>query len=220
MKKKKIKKRKFVRPKAGLKSSGPVNQLSHAGVRFHKNFVYDQLRYTILTITQMSEIDKALVQATLKTINSANEALTLPQIQHLDGNPRNNKTANLQLNGWACTCLDSTGTGRCYVLSYRGIEVALLFKRQLTEVKLQEGDKQPEGVCQDQEEAWMRLDLFGASAKRANLVLTTTLNQLKEENKLLTTRVNTLEELNTRLEHAENKRQNELSKPKRKRRKK
>src|SRR5580692_9829207 len=101
--KKKIKKSKFIRPRAGMKSGGPANQLSHVGVRYHKGYVFDQLRYSVLTLTQLSEVDKALIEATLKTVNNAATAMTLPQVIHLDGNPRNNKRENLDLNGWSCT---------------------------------------------------------------------------------------------------------------------
>src|SRR5580692_6222054 len=175
----KKKKSKFIRPKAGLKPGGPVNQLSHVGVRYHEGYVWDKLRYSVLTLTQLSEADKALILGTLKTVNSAAHAMTLPQILHRDGNLKNNKMENLVMNGWACNCIDQLG--KCYVLSFRGIEVALFYKRQLTTIKLNPGDKQPEGVTQDPEEAWQRLDLLGQSAKRANLVLTTTMNQLKDE---------------------------------------
>jgi hypothetical protein len=208
MKKKRTKKRKFIRPAAGLKPGGPTKQLSHVGVRYHKGFVYDQLRYSVLTLTQLSEVDKSLVLSTLKTITTAAQAMTLPAILHKDGNPKNNKRENLDLNGWACTCIDQLG--KCYVLSFHGIEVALFYKRQLTTIKLNPGDHHPEGCVQDPEDAWMRLDLLGQSAKRSNLVTITTMNQLKDENKLLTTRIKTLEELNDTLEKAESLRQEKI----------
>jgi len=130
----------------------------------------------------MSKTDKALVEAALKTITTGPEAMTMPD------NP-----------GWACIQLDQHK--RVYVLAYHGMEVALFFKRQLTESKLYPGDRFPEGVMQDPVDAWQRLDLLGQSATRANLVLTRTMNQLKEENRLLSERVRTLEMLADRLEN-------------------
>src|SRR5258708_4537904 len=106
MKRKKAKKSKFIRPAAGLKPGGPVNQLSHVGVRFHKGYVYDKLRYSVLTLTHMSSVDKALVEARLKTITTAAQAMTLPDIKYKDGNPENRKADNLILNGWAIFCID------------------------------------------------------------------------------------------------------------------
>src|SRR6266704_3682485 len=99
------KKRKFQRPKAGLRALVPAGQVSYTGVRVTKGFVYEKLRYTVLTISQMSRNDRELVQATLKTLTTGPEAMTLP-----DGK-----------NGWACMELDQRG--RAYLLSYRGMEV-------------------------------------------------------------------------------------------------
>ena len=213
----KKKKSKFVRPQGGMKATGPVDQLSHVGVRYHKDYIYDQLRYSVLMLSQMSPKDKALVEATLKTVTTAPQAMTLPEIRHKDGNLLNNKLENLEPNGWACTCIDQLG--HCYVVSYHGFEVAVFYKRQLHVIKLAPGDRHPEGVLQDPEEAWMRMDLFGPSAKRANYVLTSSMNQLRDENKLLSTRIRTLEELNSKLEIAINKQEEAAErKPKRKRR--
>lgn len=188
MPKKRSKKRKFVRPKAGLKSAFKAGRISPYGSPvYHKGVIYDRLRHTVLTVDQMAEADKRFVQATLKTITNGSQAKTLP-----DGK-----------NGWACLALDSRA--RAYVLSFRGIEVALFYQRQLTEVQLQPGDRFPEGVVQDPQEAWMRLDLIGLSAKKANLVLTTQHNRLDQELNLSIQRAATLQELNDMLE-SENKR--------------
>ena len=182
MKKRRAKKRKFVKPATGLRSQVPVGRVGPQGVAYHKGFVYDQLRFTCLTIAHMSKVNWDMVHAMLKTIVTANQALTLP-----DG-----------VNGWACQCLDQNG--RVYILSYKGIEVALYFKRQLTEIKLNPGDHYPEGVMQDPSEAWQRLDIAGRSAKQANVVLTKMHERIEDENSLLTKRVNTLQQLNDKLE--------------------
>lgn len=218
---KRKKKSKFIRPKTGLKPGGPVNQISDVGVRYHQGYVYDVLRYTTLLLDQMSKKDKTFVEGTLKTITTAPQAMTLPQIQHKDGNIHNNKAENLMMNGWACTCIDQLG--KCYVISYHGFEVCVFYKRQLHVIKLQPGDKHPEGTLQDPEEAWMRLDLFGQSAKRANFVLSSRMDQLMDENTLLVKRNSTLQELNDRFEKelskiAEKKERLANVKPKRRKR--
>jgi hypothetical protein len=196
-----------------MKPGGPINQISHAGVRYHRGYVYDKLRHTVLTTAQMSKTDRAFVEATLKTITTGPEAMTLPQmkvVEHEDGSQEE------VVNNWSCTEIGDRG--KVYVVSYHGIEVALFFKRQLTEVKLDPGDRQPEGVMQDPSEAWQRLDILGQSAKKANFVLTTTLKRLDEENKFLKKRISTLEELNGRLETEAHKRENKVVKRKRRRR--
>jgi hypothetical protein len=124
-----------------------------------------------------------LILATMKTITTGPQAMTLP-----DG-----------VNGWAYKVFKES-SDRNGVLLYKGFEVAVFYKRQLTEVKLEPGDRYPEGVLQDPEDAWQRLDLLGSSAKKANVVLTNYHRRLEEENKLLTGRVKTLDDLNDNLE--------------------
>ena len=224
--KKKTKARKLTRNKnIKMTPGGPTNQVGAQGIRYHKGFVYDKLRHTVLTATMMSREDRELVEATVKTINSGPEAMTLPQVFNVEiqandahGVPLRefSKTNTHISNGWACTEIGDRG--QVYILSYHGIEVALFFKRQLTEIKLDPGDRQPEGVLQDPIDAWQKLDLLGASAKRANFMLTTTIRRQEEEIKLLESRVGTLQEYSNRLETELYKLQNPPSK-KRKRRK-
>lgn len=148
----------------------------HSAVKFHKGYAYDKVRHTVLTIAQLSDDMKDSIQAALKAITTGAEAKTMP----------------LQ-PGWSCSVLDMRG--RVLALSYHGIEVALFFQRQLTEIEPQPGQRIPEGVLQDPQEAWMRLDIFGPSAKRANIVMKHMFEQQKEEIKLKNERIETLEQL-------------------------
>ena len=169
-------------------------------ITHHRGMVYDKLRHVVLSINQMSEVNKRFVQATLKTVTTGPQACTMP-----DGK-----------NGWACMSLDDRA--RTYVLSYRGIEVALFYQRQLTEIRLQPGDRYPEGVCQDPKEAWMRLDFLGLSAEKANFVLTSQHKRLEEENKLLKDRLQTVDQLNEGLEKENTELRAQLSRKKKRKR--
>jgi len=193
MKKKRTKKRKFVKPPTGLRSKVPAGRLGPEGVGYHKSYMYDKLQYTCLTVDHMSKVNHDMVNATLKTIVSATDARLLP-----DG-----------VNGWACECLDQNG--RVYVLKYKGIEVALFFKRQLTEIKLNPGDRYPEGVMKEPDDAWQRLDIASKSARQANVVLTGMHNRIETSNKLLIERVGTLSELNDKLEEEIKKKDKHIS---------
>lgn len=150
-------------------------------VRYHEGYVYDKIRYTVLTASQVSEADVRKIQAATKTVISGVEASTMPKTP-----------------GWSCQVLDQRG--RVLLLSYKGIEVGLFYQRQLSEVKLQAGDKFPEGVCQDPRDAWQRLDLLGRSARQSNIILTNVHSRLEEENQLLKQRIQTLETLNDKYE--------------------
>ena len=176
VKKKKIKRK---QPK-GLSKS---NVVGYAGVEVHGKGVYTDLKYTVLTCTLVSEIDRTKIESVLKTIVTGPQAANLP-----DG-----------VNGWSCLKLDGAhGLGRAFLVSYKGIECALFFKRQLTEIKLQEGDRHPEGVLKDPDNAWQRLDLLGKSAKESNVILFNERTRLKDSVERLESLVKTYKDLNDR----------------------
>jgi hypothetical protein len=128
---------------------------------------------------------KAQVTSVMKTVTSGAEAMTLPDKPG---------------SGWSCIVADrNAGNGRVLVVSFAGTEVALFYKRQLTEIIPEPGDKTPEGVLQDPREAWQRLDLLGHSAEQSNYVLAQTHRRLEESNHLLTSRAQSLEDLNDEL---------------------
>lgn len=183
MPRKRTKKRKFVRPATGLKSQVPSGYIGPQGVGYHKNFVFDKLQYTVLTIAHMSQIVKDTVHATLKTIVTADQAFRLPN----------------GVNGWACEKLDLRG--RVLVLSYKGVEVALFFKRQTTELRLIPGDRYPEGVMKESSETWQRLDIAGLSAKKANFVTVKMQERIEGDNEILQKQIQALQAMNDELEN-------------------
>jgi hypothetical protein len=132
----------------------------------------------------MTKERRELATSVMKIITTGPEAMTLPEKP-----------------GWSCTMLDrnSNPGGRVYVVAYLGIEVALFFKRQLSEIIPEPGEKVPEGVMQDPKEAWQRLDLLGRSAEQSNFVILQQHRRLEEANKLLTSRAGDLDDLNDEL---------------------
>jgi len=149
----------------------------YSAIRFHKGYVYEPIRYTVLTASQMTEERREMIASVLKTVTSGPEAMTLPEKP-----------------GWRTEGVGHDG--RVYVVSYLGVEVAVFFKRQLTEVIPEPGEKSPEGVLQDPKEAWQRLDVLGRSAEKAHFVLTQQHRRLEESNKLLESRVKSMDDLN------------------------
>src|ERR1035437_7525589 len=163
-----------------MKKITRANQVGYAGLvtlPVHGKGAYDPLKHTVLTCSRISEFDRTQMEAVLKPI------ITGPQVMNLPNG----------VNGWNCCVQDMMG--RVLLISYRGIECTLFFKRQLTEIKLQPGDRFPEGVLKDPDDAWQRLDLLGKSAKQSNVILTNLHVRLEEENKLLQDRVDTLNKL-------------------------
>jgi hypothetical protein len=142
--------------------------------------VFDPTRYTVLTASQMTKERYELVTSVLKTVTTGPEAMTLPERP-----------------GWSCIVADrNAGNGRVLIVSYLGTEVALFFKRQLTEIIPESGEKMPEGVLQDPKEAWQRLDLLGRSADQSNFVITQQHRRLEESNRLHSSRASDLDDLN------------------------
>lgn len=165
----------------------------YSAIRFHQGYVYEPVRHTVLTASQLPPDKVEMIAAVLKTVTNGPQALTLP-----DGH-----------SGWSTTEIGHLG--KIYLVAYCGIEVALFFKRQLTEIIPEPGEKIPEGVLQDPLEAWQRLDLMGRSAEKSNYVLTSSQRRLEEMNKLLTENNKELEELNDQLEERLSKEAREVA---------
>src|ERR1035437_973956 len=51
----------------------------HSAVRYHKTYAYDKIRFTVLTASQMTKERQEMVAATLKTVTTGPEAMTLPE---------------------------------------------------------------------------------------------------------------------------------------------
>src|SRR6266700_1002799 len=62
-------------------------------------------------------------------------------------------------DGFAYRGLDIRG--RCGVVTYRGKEVALLFKREITEIEPGPSDPVPERTLNEPAEAWIQINLLG-----------------------------------------------------------
>ena len=154
----------------------------YSAVRFHDGYVYEPIRYTVLTASQMTSERVEMATSALKTVTTGPQAMTLPEKP-----------------GWACTQVGHGG--RIYIVAYLGIEVCVFFKRQLTEIIPEPGEKVPEGVLQDPKEAWQRLDLLGRSAEKSNFVLTQTMRRLEETNRLLASSAKDVDDLNDALQH-------------------
>lgn len=68
-------------------------------------------------------------------------------------------------DGWGCVKLDTMG--RVRIVTYRGAEIALLYKRQVSVVKVEGCDPVPEGALGDPNDVWLRIDLLGTASKEA-----------------------------------------------------
>ena len=146
-------------------------------VHYHKHWKETQIKYKVLSISQLSKAWIQTIRAVVKPLVSGTTAEAYCR-----------KTAyDLALQGvksdWAYTIIDHLGNAG--IMTYRGIQVALFFKRQITEIAPAIGEKPPDNPITDPDDVWQRLDLLGPSAKKANIVLKNYHDKLEEDNKLL-----------------------------------
>ena len=155
---------------------------------YHKGYVKDKYTYPVLMIDRITKEEKEKIRAAVKPLTTDREA------QKLIGQ-----------NGWSYQTLDQSG--RVGVLKYRGVEVALFLKRQMTEERPGVGDPLPERILQDPANLWQRLDIMGPSAKQANMFIKNKIDRLTEKETLLESRCENLQRLVDSLETTVSKQQ-------------
>ena len=149
------------------------------------------IEYPILLAGTLSARDRAQLTA------DAAFLLTGEQAQQLASNE----------NLWQYFVLDERGN--IGVLKYRGVDVFVFFKRQVTRVRPAPVDPVPEAILDDPEDAWVRLELLGPSSRQVNARLRSRQQVNEEELQLLRTEVDckahevaTLQEENDKLHPA------------------
>lgn len=118
------------------------------------------IRYKVLSINMLPKHLQAELASKLLILNTGDEAKALA------GQPP----------GWGYRTLDTVG--RIGLLSMRGVEVALFFKRQCQEVEVEDCDPVPEGEIKEPIDIWVRLDILGLSARQKNARIKRELNSM------------------------------------------
>jgi molecular chaperone GrpE (heat shock protein) len=131
-----------------------------------RNMAGTTISYKVLKINQLSKASKLDIATAIASLNTG------PQAQELRGKPP----------GWGYEVLDTLG--RIGVLRYRGVDVCLFFKRECSEVVLEDCDPVPEGELKDPQDVWTRLDLMGLSARQVNVRIKQHLGATDAMNKL------------------------------------
>lgn len=154
------------------------NEIPTVSVPFKPGWQAQKIKHRVLSISQLSKAWVQTIRAIVKTMISGSAAEEYCRKEAYD----------LALKGlqsdWKYVKVDTLGN--IGILNYRGIQVALFFKRQVTEIAPIVGEKPPENPITDPDEVWQRLDILGPSAKKANIVLKNYHDKLEEDNVLLT----------------------------------
>lgn len=125
---------------------------------------FSSLQYLVLTLDQLSKSDKELVRAKVKALTTGEEAIASVG------------------DGWQYWLMDEQG--RVGVLVYKGVEVAVFYKRQTTIMERSTGDPTPESLVEPTD-VWQRLDLLGPSARKANYFIKQSTEKRDEQIQLL-----------------------------------
>jgi hypothetical protein len=125
-------------------------------------------RYRVLVANMLGPVDQAQALAEARTIITGDEA----------------KAFQGKIP-WGCEIPDTKG--RIRILRYKGVEVVLYLRREITEVEPFPGDPVPAGLIKDPDDAWVRFELLGPSAKHVAALSTKQRVQLSRD--LATTRL-------------------------------
>ena len=160
----------------------------------------------MLTIDGLDRNRKDAIRAVIKSLSTADEAFDLVF------------TKKGYEQGWQLEPINYNGR-TIGILKRYGVEVAVFWPRQITEVEPQPGDPPPEFELKIVGDLWQRLDILGPSARQANYFIKKKHDELEESKRLLEGRIFALEQQVSRLETALNRANNTIEiikKPKRK----
>jgi hypothetical protein len=123
-------------------------------LKLRKGFVNAPLTYRVLAVTQLNDKDKKLVTKTLVKVKTEADAKKLVGV----GSKWGYKPLAYQ-------------TDRVGVITYKGIEVAVMYKRITLILEPLPEDPAPEGVLENPEDVWTRFDLFGVSVRQQHKLI-------------------------------------------------
>lgn len=138
-------------------------------LKLRKGFHKAPISYRVLMVSQFNkedqkEIAKGLIAAI--TPEKANELLPRPGKQ----------------SKWSMRQVSLVGNFDVRSLHFKGLEVAAFWRRQTSEVIPDPSDPVPEGVLENPDDVWSRMDLFHKSARQMVGVVGEDLKSLQNEN--------------------------------------
>jgi hypothetical protein len=129
-------------------------------LKLRKGFMAAPLRYKVLMVSQFNDVDSKIIQKGLiQAINPTEANKLLP-------GPSDRLLPSAKRSKWMLRAVSQVGDFDINVLLYRGSPVALYFKRPISIVEPEEGDPAPEGYVEDENDLWVRLDLFSKSPRQ------------------------------------------------------
>lgn len=124
-------------------------------LKIKKGFVNAPITYEVLMVHQLKPEDKKIIEKGLALATTPDKAATLVQ------KPEPGKKCF-----WTLKMVSLIGTNDIRVLAYKNLEVAVFVKRQTSKVTPEPEDPSPEGVLENAEDVWARVDLFIKSPRQ------------------------------------------------------
>ena len=140
-------------------------------LKLKKGFHNAPITYKVLMNHQFNEEDQKIIARGLV------KAITPKAAEQLLPAPGKPSKWTLQQN----TSVGIIGTYTLCILKYKGLEVAVFWKRQTSEVTPDPSDPVPEGVLESPDDVWARLDLFNKSPRQLVNVVANDLETLQRE---------------------------------------
>lgn len=137
-------------------------------LKIRRGFVKAPLAYKILAVDQLSAKDKKLVSKVLIKVKTDSDAKKLVG----PGSKWGYKPLAYQ-------------TDRVAMITYKGIEVAQMFKRVTLTLMPLPQDPAPEGTLENPEDVWIRYDLFGVSVRKQHKIVRDEVESQEHESDLL-----------------------------------
>ncbi len=135
-------------------------------LKLKRGFVKAPLAYKILAVNQIKEADYKLISKAL--VKVTNEATAKALTGHG--------------SKWGYKFYNLAGFGE---LTYKGIKVAMLYKRVMLTIVPDPEDPVPEGTLEDPDDVWLMVPMFGLSARQQAKLVRKELESQEEESDLL-----------------------------------
>ena len=133
-------------------------------LKIRRGFVKVPLTYSVLAINRLSPVDKKVVSKILVKVKTEGDAKKLVGIG----------------SKWGYKPL-AYNTDRVGVITYKGIEVAIMYKRVTLMLMPMPEDPVPEGTLENPEDVWIRFDLFGVSVRQQHQIVRTEVESQEHE---------------------------------------
>jgi hypothetical protein len=123
-------------------------------IKMRRGFVAAPLTYKILMVRQFTDEDtKIITKGLIKALTPQKAKDLLP-------------TPSTPRSKWMLRSVSQVGSFDVQILMYKGLEVALFFKRQTSIITPELEDPTPEGCIEDEDDIWVRMELFGKSPRQ------------------------------------------------------